>query len=544
MKAEMTKTTLNRVSSFLTNVLSLDLRSLAMFRIGFGLIILVDLINRARYLHAHYTDLGLVPRWALLKNAQSDYYFSLHLLSGEPYLISLLFIIAAVLAVFLILGFNTRVSTLLSWLMLLSLQNRNPLVLDGGDVALRMFLLIAVFLPTGARYSIDATRATVKNNNHSICSLASFALIYQLFLIYFFAAFFKTDPIWTEKFTAVFFAFSLEAFSTSFALYLMQYHELLEWMTWASHRLEYYGMLLLLVPIFNRYFRLLCVLSFVGFHLGLAATLELGIFPYLMCFVWVSLTPGFVWDFLGKYVHFKRFKTFYLEKFYPRFMAVVPDCLIQRTPDIHGVINTPTRLLLTLGLVYITLWNIRGVSFAELERYFPMRHNWIADSLRLDQSWKLFAPYPTRRDGWYVIDAELANGDRIDLWKHYWSEVSEVSFEKPPVVSKSYINQRWRKYMLNYRHKSNDRFKVFFAQYLCRNWNKEHFGDDALNTFEIFFMLETTLHNYETPRIVKEFVWGYDCNANAPVPESTVAKSTETKSTALKSKVRKSNQKN
>lgn len=40
---------------------SLDLRSLALFRMAIGLIVLLDLLDRMRFLREHYTDAGKHP---------------------------------------------------------------------------------------------------------------------------------------------------------------------------------------------------------------------------------------------------------------------------------------------------------------------------------------------------------------------------------------------------------------------------------------------------------------------------------------------------
>ena len=45
----------------MTELLSLDLRSLAIYRVGLSLVLLYDLLDRSRNLIAHYSDLGVVP---------------------------------------------------------------------------------------------------------------------------------------------------------------------------------------------------------------------------------------------------------------------------------------------------------------------------------------------------------------------------------------------------------------------------------------------------------------------------------------------------
>ena len=68
---------------YLRDAYSLDLRSLALFRIGLGAVLLGDLIVRASDLTVFYTDFGTLPRAALLDRFSPAERFSLHLMSGQ-----------------------------------------------------------------------------------------------------------------------------------------------------------------------------------------------------------------------------------------------------------------------------------------------------------------------------------------------------------------------------------------------------------------------------------------------------------------------------
>ena len=63
------------------DVFAVDVRSLALFRVALGALLLADLVVRSFDFRAHYTDIGVLPRWALLQH-QSEWYFSLHMTSG------------------------------------------------------------------------------------------------------------------------------------------------------------------------------------------------------------------------------------------------------------------------------------------------------------------------------------------------------------------------------------------------------------------------------------------------------------------------------
>lgn len=78
----------------------IDLRSLALFRICMGLVIVADLVSRSRHLVAHYTELGVAPREVLAGQYGLPCSFSLHYwLSGSPVAVALLFVVSGVAAI-------------------------------------------------------------------------------------------------------------------------------------------------------------------------------------------------------------------------------------------------------------------------------------------------------------------------------------------------------------------------------------------------------------------------------------------------------------
>ena len=58
------------------------MRSLALLRVGLDLLVIIDLVQRSFDLKAHYTDLGILPRWALTHDLGNVWSVSLHNLSG------------------------------------------------------------------------------------------------------------------------------------------------------------------------------------------------------------------------------------------------------------------------------------------------------------------------------------------------------------------------------------------------------------------------------------------------------------------------------
>ena len=145
---------------------TIDTRSLAVFRIALALTILVDLALRARDLGAFYTDDGVLPRALLADDIGSrtpwltlGFGVVPHFWFGGGAGQASWFVVAGLTAGLLLVGWQTRWVTVASWVLLTSLQSRNPIALNGGDAILRLLLFWSMLLPLGARWSLDAARA-------------------------------------------------------------------------------------------------------------------------------------------------------------------------------------------------------------------------------------------------------------------------------------------------------------------------------------------------------------------------------------------------
>ncbi|PSN13512.1 hypothetical protein C7271_22460 [filamentous cyanobacterium CCP5] len=131
----------------------------------------------------------------------------------------------------------------------------------------------------------------------------------------------------------------------------------------------------------------------------------------------------------------------------------------------------------------------------------------------------MFAPYPMTEDGWYVIPGILKNGTEVDLFR----QGKKVIWQKPDLVSKTYGNDRWRKYMLNIWLRDNADYRLYYGQYLCRKWNRDHFGGQQLDRFKIYYMLEETLPNYQPPKVEKVVLWEHYCFEYPPELDSNAS---------------------
>ncbi|MGD1988948.1 MAG: hypothetical protein PVJ93_05815, partial [Pseudomonadales bacterium] len=201
---------------------TVDLRALGLLRIAVGLLILADLLLRSS---DWLTFLGAEGLYGaeLSKSLAEPWRLSLYWLFDDPRWTLGLGVLSALAALTLTLGIRPWLSTLVSFLLLASLHNRNPLVLQGGDNLLLLLLFWGLFLPWGARLSLAAavqrpSREDVPGSHSPThLSIASKALIFQVLAVYFFSAFLKNGDAWRVDGTAIYYALSHNQFAAYLA---------------------------------------------------------------------------------------------------------------------------------------------------------------------------------------------------------------------------------------------------------------------------------------------------------------------------------------
>ena len=259
------------------------------------MLLLADLAGRWPDLTAHYSDAGVLPR------SITPIYvpLPLHSLGGSAAYEGFLFVLAGAVAVALLLGYRTTLATLFSWLLLLSLHARNPLVLHAGDLLQRMLLFWSMFLPLGACWSLDARRAAPIRG--SVCSVATAALMLQVVFVYWFGLAARTHPAWWGDGTAVADALSLDFYATPLGVWRGGLPPaLLRFATLATVVVEGGGPLLLLLSGGTGRLRTAVVFLLIAFHVMLGLFLRLGTFPLACVVAWLPFLAASFWDGLRR----------------------------------------------------------------------------------------------------------------------------------------------------------------------------------------------------------------------------------------------------
>lgn len=158
-------------------VLTLDLRSLALFRVVVALTLLCDAIAHADLLRPFFTDAGIVPR-ALVSTAGDPARLSLHMVSGALGVQAVLWLGQILAAAALLVGWHSRAAAIAAWLLGLSACARDPLIVSAGDAFLVTLLLFGSFVPLGARFSLDAVDAPdARPSSHRHAGFGNLALL-------------------------------------------------------------------------------------------------------------------------------------------------------------------------------------------------------------------------------------------------------------------------------------------------------------------------------------------------------------------------------
>jgi len=454
------------------SVLALDLRSLATFRIALGLILLFDLGVRVTDLGVFYTDRGVVPRTALSTTG----FATIHVLNGSAWYQGSLFFVAALAALALAAGWHTRAATVASWALLLSLHGRNPHILSSADGLLRALLFWGMFLPLGARWSLDATRHVWSFHGikpKQVASLATCALLMQVCLLYGCTVILKSGPTWRHEGSAVWYALQLDSFATSLGQELLNYPKLLTVLTYATLVVEAAGPILLLSPWFVGPIRIVLVCAFLFFHFGLASCMNLGLFSYVAAAAWLAFLPSCFWDAL---------------RCPERLRAVVGQWCEKATQSLPPTnAESPLGMIaqgtLAFCMIYVALWNVRTIYPNLSSTIFPRQGNSLGRTFGMGQDWGMFAPNPSKHDGWYVMLGQLENGTEIDLMKK-----AAPHWETPDLYSAELPNHRWAKFLINLSEDSMQDYRPHLARYLQQEWER-HAERPRVKAVYIYYLL-------------------------------------------------------
>ncbi|HEX5105370.1 MAG TPA: HTTM domain-containing protein [Pirellulaceae bacterium] len=133
-----------------------DARVAAAVRIAFAMVMLLGLAILYPDLDLWFTDAGVLPQDASREVAPPQTWSIFWQVPATEAAVRICFWIAVTQAVCLLLGLASNLNMLCLFVWLMSIENRNFLIIDGEDRVLRMLAFMLIWAPLGRCWSVDS----------------------------------------------------------------------------------------------------------------------------------------------------------------------------------------------------------------------------------------------------------------------------------------------------------------------------------------------------------------------------------------------------
>ena len=433
---------------------TLDLRSLAAFRIAIGLLVAIDALLRSRDVSLMFAPDGMFPLGLLRQYFDDPCAWSLATLVAADWWGPAMLCLEAAAGLLLAVGCLTRSATIASWLAVVSVLRRTAPATNAGDAWLACLLFWGMFLPLASTWSWDARRGSRRGEE---CSTATVALVLQIAVVYLAAGLSKWNDAWLSG-DAIRFAMSVHDHGTPLGEWLLGTGWLARPLSWAVLALELLGPVLLIACPVPRV-RASLVILFMLFHLASCATMTVGLFGYVGLAAWLAVVPREAWDWLG----------------------------VREMPACHGPEGAAARESWATQCACLAAAAVALVSL--VHDVTPWRRSPLPRLVRslinipcMHQGWGMFGDVQ-RQEQWVYARAELANGNVVDLLRGG----RPLEAERPTGGFTSLPHHRWHKLFWGLPRPEQRIFAPAIAAAIARQWNASHASSDGVLFLEIRF---------------------------------------------------------
>lgn len=264
---------------------------LAIVRIAYGLVMTGWTISLLPGLMAFFSRDGISPEVPAYDRSEEEGLWTIFALFPSDAALVTAWVVLLVAAIFLTLGLFSRLSALVVFVLVMSLQRRTALVFNAGDGLLRIIGLYLALAPCGASLSLDRLRKSGREAFWQFPLRAPVVirlLQIQISIIYISTVWAKVrGGTWNDG-TAVIYSLSLDDLSRFPAPdFVLESAVLANLATWSVLAIE----LAIGVLVWNRTLRPYLLLVGVGMHLGVDIGLRVGFFSYAMFVVYLAFLP-------------------------------------------------------------------------------------------------------------------------------------------------------------------------------------------------------------------------------------------------------------
>jgi hypothetical protein len=474
-------------------VLGCSYESLALFRITLGVLLTLELVLRFRFLHPFYSEEGTLPL-RLLRPKVDDLFKAvcLHCRFEELWQMQALLSVQVVLAVLYTAGYRTKLTSILSWYLYLSLTLRNTWMSYILDRYYHYLLFYSMFLPLGERWTLFPRKEQDKNQG-LVISPATIAFKLLVVWIYFDAGWGKLmDPLKGWSYNADPLP-ALDTYArhtvTAQYLYALLGPPGLRLMTPVVVYVELLAAPVAMVGSFLGSSALIytAVSLICSIHVGIALTLRnSALLSLVACAAWCLFLP------LGA-----------------GSSTAEPVSKARRTVSVRNILGTLLSIVLIGAMVAGNLW-LETISQACDQ---SVKHIW---STLLHNRWNVFVgaeEYVT----WEIAPGLLEDDSVVDVW----GRRDEVNWNLPgggaPCTATARPG-RWRSFPYLAGLEGEDADALW--RYLCQEWDRENHVDmypgRKLLRYNFFMLQADVLPNMGFSATRKRLVQSYECVHTEP----------------------------
>jgi hypothetical protein len=388
-----------------------------------------------------------------------------------------------------------------------------------------------LFLPVGHRFSLDSWRKgyhftppdedsqTEQGNTSNIpyLSSATLALSLQGFFVYFFAVLAKNSPEWWSLGNATWYALNMDYFVTDMGVWLRQWPQFSPIFTWTTLAAETFLPFLLLFPHSRPLIKSFGVIGLMLMHFSFSCFLRLGVFPWTDIAVLCIYLPTSLWTRLSLLKPLNTFKKAASRCWQLLFLPVFQR--FWRPIKVANPVPPKNSTLVDsiLGILFAyALWS-NLAAIPAINVFVPEQWQWLGESTRVSQMWKMFAPHPVKDDQWLIFSGLMADGGRTNPVEFKLGTDFPIDpFKNPFVNSKQFTTIEERDFAARLSLGYNRHLIPYYAQALCRRWNNGFYDGKKLISMDIHQLSQLTLPNYQLGDITHQKLMTLTCPQTVP----------------------------
>jgi predicted DCC family thiol-disulfide oxidoreductase YuxK len=301
------------------NYLSIDPRTVGVFRIVHGFLLATDCLRHWNEARWFYSNEGVLSNHYHLYRPSSGYNFSIYHAFGSLPEVHVAFALSTLVYFLYMIGWHARIFSVLSFFLVTSMDNRLVMVENGGYVVVNLITCYAMFLPTDRRFSVDAWLRSLRERKEASVSdineryrppreieryVSGIVLlaVLNLAVVYFFNVINKSGRIWRSGDT-VHYVLHLDRMVTGIAVFFREHlpYPVTRLVTWGVLSLEGVLIPLILSPYARRVTRPLALIGIWILHGTFGIMMRLGPFSWFLMGWSLLLIAPENWDSLERW---------------------------------------------------------------------------------------------------------------------------------------------------------------------------------------------------------------------------------------------------